>query len=255
MNTSDPALDITRDEELTPAVTRRICMPDTLVAPGAVIWDLDGTIMDSQEGILETMRHTLAEMGCAVPGPSDLFGWIGPPFPSSLRRFTSLDDVGIARAIEVYRDFYQARGTLMSTPFPGVLEIIRGLRADGVVQGLATSKPRTQALGMLEREGVLDVFVARGCASDDETRGTKYEVMSDAIAELAESGIPSDHLVMIGDRIHDFEAAAELGVTSIGVTWGYGNEDEWQHADHVVHTPEELRSLLPRNEAVSQQSL
>jgi phosphoglycolate phosphatase len=228
-----------------------MCVPVNQVSPRAVLWDLDGTIMDSQEGILATMRHTLIELGCEVPSPKDLFGWIGPPFPSSLRRWTTLDDQGVARAIEVYRDFYSSQGTLLSEPFPGVLEIIRSLHEHGVVQGLATSKPRTQALQMLERVGILDVFAALGCALDDETRGTKHEVMSDAIAELEGIGIPSNHLVMVGDRIHDFEAAAELGVASIGVTWGYGNEDEWQHANHLVHTPDELSSLLPGREVMT----
>ncbi len=216
----------------------------------AVLWDLDGTIMDSQAGILETMRHTLTQMGCDVPSPHDLFRWIGPPFPSSLRRWTNLDKGGVAQAIEVYRDFYEAQGTLMSKPFPGMLDILRSLRDQGIVQGLATSKPRTQALGMLERVGVLDFFSALGCASDDETRGTKSEVMSDAMAELALIGITSDQLVMVGDRIHDFEAATELGVPNIGVTWGYGNADEWAHADQIVSTPSELQSLLPTRHSV-----
>jgi len=216
----------------------------------AVVWDLDGTIMDSQAGILETMRHTLAGMGCEAPSPQELFGWIGPSFPSSLRRWTNLDEHGVAQAIEVYRDFYEAQGTLMSEPFPGVLDVLHSLRHQGVVQGLATSKPRTQALGMLERVGVLDFFSALGCAFDNETRGTKLEVMSDAMAELALIGITSDQLVMVGDRIHDFEAAAELGVESIGVAWGYGNADEWSKADHIVWTPSELQSLLPSRHSV-----
>lgn len=217
----------------------------------AVLWDLDGTIMDSQQGILETMRHTLREVGCEIPSPEKLFSWIGPPFPSSLRRNTDLDEAGVARAITVYREFYETHGTLLSTPFPGVLDILHSLHEKGVTQGLATSKPRTSALSMLERVGILHVFQAKGCASDDETRGTKTEVMTDAMAELRAIGIPSDNLVMIGDRIHDFEAATELGVTSIGVTWGYGNDEERAHATHVVSSPEELETLLHDDAVVS----
>lgn len=219
-------------------------------SPLVVLWDLDGTIMDSQEGILETMRHTLGELGCEIPAPEELFGWIGPPFPSSLRRWTHLDEDGVAQAIKVYREFYETEGTLLSRPFPGVPDIITTLREHGVVQGLATSKPRTSALSMLERVGILDVFAAKGCASDDETRGTKWEVMSDALAELRTIGITSDHIVMVGDRIHDFEAAAQLGVPSIGVTWGYGNDEERTHATSVVSSPEELYAVLVGSERV-----
>jgi phosphoglycolate phosphatase len=210
----------------------------------AVLWDLDGTIMDSQEGILATMRHTLSVMGCAIPHDDDLFGWIGPSFPTSLRRWTSLDDAGVAEASQVYGHYYAAKGAALASPFPGVVELIHSLHSSGVPLGLATSKPRTSALQMVESIGLLELFSARGCASDDETRGTKWEVMSDAMAELADLSILPNQMLMVGDRIHDFEAARQLGVPSVAVGWGYGKDLEWSHADYQVSEPDNLRELL-----------
>lgn len=209
-----------------------------------VLLDLDGTIMDSQEGILETMRHTLTTLGVVAPPSEELLTWIGPPFPLSLRRSTTLDESGIQRAIEEYRDHYIRVGSAMAEPFPGMVELIRELAGHGVVIALATSKPRTQALGMLDRLGLLGFFSATGCASDDETRGTKSEVIEDALAELVGRGLDPSGFVMVGDRIHDFEAAREHGLVSVAVEWGYGNEAEWAHADVTVETPNELRKLL-----------
>jgi phosphoglycolate phosphatase len=214
----------------------------------AILFDLDGTIMDSQEGILWTMEQTLTALECEVPDRGDLFRWIGPPFPSSLRRWTNLDDAGIELAVQLYRDLYDTTGSLMASPFPGMVELIEDLHHRGVVVGLATSKPRTAALRMLERLGIDKFFDARGCASDDETRGTKEEVISDALAELAPLGIGVSDLVMVGDRIHDFEAATALGMKSIAVTWGYGDEVERQEASIVADSVLHLALIIGNDE-------
>ena len=211
--------------------------------PG-VLLDLDGTIMDSQEGILQTMRHTLQAVGCDVPSDDELFPWIGPPFPSSLRRWTTLDDAGIERAVIEYRSYYDEVGEHLSRPFARMVELLHDFGDRGVTLALATSKPRSQALRMLERAGVLHRFSATGAASDDEKRGTKSEVIEDALGELAENGIDTSGFAMVGDRIHDIEAAREHGLIPVAVAWGYGNSSEWAHADHTVESPEQLRDFI-----------
>jgi len=221
-----------------------VVAPETTVPATGVLLDLDGTIMDSQEGILHTFRHTLEQVGCDVPADPDLSRWIGPSFPSSLRKWTDLDEQGIRRAIEIYGAHYLMVGEAMSRPFEGMVEMINELHACGITLGLATSKPRSQALQMLERVGIRDLFVATGCASDDEKRGTKSEVIADALNELAEKNINPSQFLMVGDRIHDIEAAREHNLISVAVTWGYGNREEWAHAHHTVSSPSELRALI-----------
>lgn len=206
----------------------------------AVLWDFDGTIMDSQAGILRSMRHSLEILGCEVP-PAEEFGkWVGPSFPKSLRNWTALDAAGVEEAGRIYKDHYEAYGAEEAEPFAGMTELVHALHQQGVPLGLATSKPCSTAFRQLKGIGLLDLFSARGCASDDETRGSKIEVMSDALEGLSHLSLKNSEIVMIGDRIHDFEASRELGVTCVAVQWGYGSPDEWAYADYQVSTPQEL---------------
>jgi phosphoglycolate phosphatase len=209
-----------------------------------VLWDLDGTIMDSKDGVLAAMRHTLTVMGCPIPADDDFAQWIGPQFPTSLRRWTSLDDEGVSEAVRVYGTHYDEHGSRAAQPFPGIPELILALHDRGILQALATSKPCDSAIPILRDIGLLDCFVARGCASADESWGTKPQVMGEAIAGLAKREVTTEQMVMIGDRIHDFEAAAELGVRSVAVRWGYGNPEEWVEADHQVGDAQELADFF-----------
>ena len=206
----------------------------------AVLWDFDGTIMDSQAGILRSMRHSLETLGCEVPPPTEFGKWVGPSFPKSLRNWTTLDAAGVEEAGRIYKDHYEAYGAHEAEPFPGLTELVHGLHEQGVPLGLATSKPCSTAFRQLASIGLLDFFLARGCASEDESRGSKIDVMSDALDGLSHLSLKRSEIVMIGDRIHDFEASRELGVTSVAVRWGYGSPDEWACADYQVSTPEEL---------------
>lgn len=210
----------------------------------AVLWDLDGTILDTKEGVLAAFRHTLISMDCAVLSDDELALWIGPPLPKSLRLHTSLDDAEVEEALRIYGEFYNSEGVAMTHAFPGVPELIRRLHDGGTLLGLATSKPCSAAFRLLESIGLLEMFVARGCADEDEKRGNKLEVMSDAIAGLAEGSLTPDQMVMVGDRIYDFDAAATLGVSSVAVGWGYGDAEERGKADHQVNTAAELAEFF-----------
>ena len=218
----------------------RFTISDSFIGP--IFWDLDGTIMDSLPGILETIEHTLGTLG--HPVPENLRRWAGPPFPHSLRTELKLSEDEIEVAVATYRDYYNHTGTFRSEPFAGVSEIITLGHRLGRHQATATSKPVSQAKEMLRRQGLLDAFHAIGAASDDEKRSAKSDVLHDALDELTRLGVSLDHAVMVGDRIHDFEAAAERGLPCIAVTWGYGSENEWAHATYVVDTPAQLSELL-----------
>lgn len=210
----------------------------------AVLWDFDGTIMDSQAGILKSMRHCLDALGCEAPPDKESGTWVGPPFPKSLESWTSLDVARIEEAVRIYKAHYEAFGAGDAHHFPGTTELVRALHQQGVSLGLATSKPCGTAFRQLTGIDLLDLFAARGCAAEDESSGSKIEVMTDAIEGLAHVSVGPSEMVMIGDRIHDFEASRELGVTCVAVRWGYGSADEWSHADYQVDTPEELAGFF-----------
>lgn len=215
----------------------------------AVLWDFDGTIMDSQAGILRSMRHSLESLGCEAPPDAEFGAWVGPPFPESLRNWTALDAAGVEEAGRIYKEHYNAFGADEAHPFSGMTELVQALHERGVPLGLATSKPCATAFRQLTGIDLLDLFAARGCAAEDESRGSKIEVMSDAIEGLSHLSVGPSEMVMIGDRIHDFEASRELGVTCVAVRWGYGNPDEWRQADYQVDSPAELAAFCHENVA------
>lgn len=198
--------------------------------------------MDSLPGILQTLDYTIKAVG--YEPPDNLRSWAGPPFPKSLRKHLRLGEAEIERAVEIYRTYYLEFGTHLSSPFEGIPELLRDANALGRPQATATSKPITQATEMLEREGLIDLFQVLGAADDAETRSDKVFVISDALEGLAARGYDTAGSVIVGDRIHDFEAAKEIGIPSIAATWGYGTPEEWAHADVVVNTVGELRSAL-----------
>lgn len=216
---------------------------------GPIIWDLDGTIMDSLPGILDPIANTLRTLGHDVP--DNLRHWAGPPFPYSLRTELGLDEEQVDSAVAAYRDYYNTTGTFLSHPFSEVVDIILLGRENGRVQATATSKPISQTVEMLKRHQLVDAFSVIGAASDDEKRSAKVEVLADALAGLAKQDISLDNAVMVGDRIHDFEAASQHELHSIAATWGYGTRSEWSHATYRAETPAHLGALLNLPRAVS----
>ena len=209
-----------------------------------VLLDLDGTLVDSAPGIVSTIAFTLEAMGRDVPPMSELLRWVGPPLPESFEQRGQMTAVEAAEAIRIYRTRYLDVGVYDAKLFDGVADLLRGLRAAGAHLAIATSKPTTPATIMLEHFTLSDHFDVIACAADDETRGLKAEVIEDALMGLRDQGLPTDSMVMVGDRIHDVEGAAHHGIDTIMVRWGYGGPAEWAQAHHVIDTPRQLHQAL-----------
>jgi phosphoglycolate phosphatase len=209
-----------------------------------VVLDLDGTLVDSAPGIVQSIAYTLREMGQPVPPIGELLRWVGPPLPESFRLFGKIPDSDVEKALAIYRERYLEVGAYDSKLFDGVGALLRDLTARNTALAIATSKPHTPAVLMLEHFTLAQHFDVIATAWDDETRGEKPLIVGDALEELARKGHDTTDIVMIGDRIHDVEGAKEHGLTSIIVGWGYGTGEEWGHADFVAHTPRQLRTLL-----------
>jgi len=187
--------------------------------PQLVIFDLDGTLTDSAQGIVSSFRHALSEIGAEIPG-GDLAGRIvGPPMHHTLREM-GLDDPDTA--IAVYRADYSTRGWAINSPFDGIPELLADLRAAGVRLAVATSKAEPTARRILEHFGLDGHFDVIAGASLDGVRATKAEVMAHALAQLAP--LP-ERVVMVGDRAHDVEGAAAHDIGTVVVDWGYGGAD------------------------------
>lgn len=210
-----------------------------------ILWDLDGTIIDSSEGIFASFAHTFEVNGLEIPTLEEMRACVGPPLTATFARFANGDDELAQRLLNSYRQFYvDNKAGLKAKLFPGVVETIAAARAAGATNSLATSKALsgTQLVG--EHFGFLDLFDFLGTASNDATRTSKIDVMTYALTCLGELGHDIENTVLVGDRIHDVEGARHHGVDVVLVKWGFGNEDEWAQADAAVSTPTELSEFL-----------
>lgn len=210
----------------------------------AVLWDLDGTIADSAPGIIDSMAKMFDTFGLPIPSYEELLSYVGPPILDTFRKNGLDDAVELDLAMQTYRDFYRESGEAKSVPYEGVLDLIRDLRAAGVPQSTATSKPESSATRILEHFGVAGELDFVTGATDDESRSAKRDVVAEALRRLGEAGADLSNVLMIGDRVHDVEGSAENGVPSCYVTWGYGRLGEEQGASVVATNAEELRACL-----------
>lgn len=185
-----------------------------------VIFDLDGTLTDSAEGIVASFRHALHTVGASVPDGDLVSRIVGPPMHVTLQQM-GLGEHADA-AIAAYRADYVSRGWSMNQPFTGIPALLADLQAAGVRLAVATSKAEPTAQRILAHFGLDGHFEVIAGAGSDGSRAAKADVVAHALEQLAP--VP-ERVVMIGDRSHDVEGAAVHGIGTIVVGWGYGRRD------------------------------
>ena len=212
-------------------------MPTTR-AP-VVVFDIDGTLLDSATGIVAGFQHALRSVGFAPPSEAALRADLGPPVDSI---FTALGLPAnrLVAAVQAYRAFYLRSGLQQSTPYPGVIELLQTLAGVRVPMGVATAKRTTLARAILDHHDLLGFFVAVSGTEDD--RITKTATLTHALVEL---GRPAPaRVAMVGDRASDVAAAVSCGVLPVAVSWGYGSPAELSANNPVLLShPAELLDL------------
>ncbi|MGP7960524.1 HAD hydrolase-like protein [Sanguibacter sp. A247] len=212
-----------------------------------ILLDLDGTLMDSAPGIIASVVHAFETHGLPVPSPDDLRRFVGPPIGTSFMThgFTSEN---VAEAIGTYRADFIPRGMWMNSVFDGVPELLSTLRASGRRLAVATSKPEPFARQLTAHFGLDEHLEAVfGATLDETSRATKAAVVGYALAELGvDPAAARSDAIMVGDRSHDVHGAAEHGLATIGVAWGYADPGELESAGAVAVAADvtALRSLL-----------
>lgn len=206
-----------------------------------ILFDLDGTLTDSGEGIINCTLPVLEHFGLPIPAREDMRFMVGPPLEYSFRRFGVPAD-RVWEAIEIYRKRYVTIGKYENFPYPGIEALLQKLRADGHRLLVATSKPETMAVDILTKFGLAPYFDRICGASLDASRGTKSQVIAYLLQETG--GV--DKPVMVGDTFYDVQGAAEHGIATIGVAWGYGEVADMVNAGAaaIADTPEHLYRLL-----------
>lgn len=208
-----------------------------------MIFDLDGTVWDSQEGIVGSLEHTFAAYGMAVPDRSVLAANLGPPLQQMLAELGIPAEL-VDEATLRYRERYVEWGAYQSSLYPGVLDAIDAITAAGHRLATATSKGEGPTHQMLEHFGIADRFEVIGAATMDATAITKEAVLARTLGGLG--GPEPAECWMVGDRSYDVTGAARFDIACIGVTWGYGSADELRTAGarHVIDRPDQLPPLV-----------
>lgn len=208
-----------------------------------VLFDIDGTLCDPGTSITESVQYALSRLGIEEPNLNALRRFVGPPLEHSFQEYYGLDDTQTKQAVAYYRDKFQAEGIKLYTAYNGIPELLQELSNLGKYLGVVTAKPDTYAGTVLETTGIRQYFDVIGARPFDEV--VKKEVtLAKVLAGLTPQQVSS--VVMIGDRMHDIEAASALHINSIGVLYGYGSEQELKGsgATHIVKNVDALRQLL-----------
>ncbi|MGO1627232.1 HAD hydrolase-like protein [Microbacterium sp.] len=211
-----------------------------------VLWDVDGVIADATAGIMPRVQQVLTELGRPVPTFEDLRAWIGPPMLESFQVRAGLDPDEAITAVGMYRELASRGGYATSVRlYDDIPELVREVSAAGVPISTASTKPENQVRAILEHYELLDAFTAvAGARSDAEINDTKAVVVGKALERLRAAGADTSSPVLIGDRHHDVDGAAEHDVPVVFATWGFGNPGEEAGSIASVDTPDELRELL-----------
>jgi len=209
----------------------------------AVLFDLDGTLLDSVDLILVSYRHTLEAHGIPIPEESAIRSGIGRPLEEQFARWLD-DEVEIARMIETYREHNLAIHDERVRAFPGVNEVVDELRARGTKLAIVTSKRREGTHRGLASLELADHFEMLVCWDDVERPKPHPEPVMRALKGLG--GVDPSHAVFVGDSTHDVRSGNAAGVHTAAVTWGVAPREELEQArpDSWVKDAKELASLL-----------
>lgn len=183
-----------------------------------IIFDLDGTLMDTALGVLESVRYTTRVMGYEAPGDEVMRSFIGPPIRQSLMRVYNLDEDEAARATEVFRNRYKDYDLLKATPYEGLMELLDEIKRNGYLIGVATLKREDYARSLLEHYHISD-FCDYICGSDFAGKMQKSDVLKQCLHLL---NLSPEQAVLVGDTASDGIGASNTGTDLIGVTYGFG---------------------------------
>ncbi|HEM2743045.1 TPA: HAD family hydrolase [Streptococcus suis] len=208
-----------------------------------ILFDLDGTLTDSGQGILNSVAYALEKMGIEEPDTANLNRFIGPPLYESFSRFYQLSPEDTQSAVDAFRVYFKEKGMFENQLYPEIIPLLEELRTAGKTLVIATSKPEIFAKQILEHFGIAHYFDVIAGASLDSSRISKADVIGYAINQL--EAFPNN-AVMIGDREHDIEGARRHQLPAIGVLYGYGSKQEFEKAGAtmIVETVQDLKRVL-----------
>ncbi|MCI5652171.1 MAG: HAD hydrolase-like protein [Ruminococcus bromii] len=209
-----------------------------------ILFDLDGTLTDSGEGVMKSVRFALDRMGFPDEPYSALRRFIGPPLHKSFMDFYGFPEEKAFEAVETMRVRYREKGVYENSLYPGMKEMLFHLKDAGAKLCVATSKPAYFTEIILKQHGIFDLFTHVVGANLDGTLTDKTEVIREVLRRIGDTS--GERIFMIGDRKFDMIGAKNCGIPGVGVYFGYAEPGELEQADaaYVVQTVAELEALL-----------
>ena len=215
-----------------------------------LLFDLDGTLTDSAEGIIKCVQYAAEKMGAEYKDAKELRVFVGPPLSESFQKVYGFSKDESQQAIAYYRERFKPIGMFENAVYDGIPELLRKMKENGKVNLIASSKPEEFVKTILEHFDIAKYFDIIVGASMDESRNTKEAVIEEALFQLKSTDqygqYSDDKCVMIGDRKYDIQGAKYFGLRNIGVSYGFAPEGELEEAgaDVIVDTVAELTETL-----------
>ncbi|MBS4015070.1 MAG: HAD hydrolase-like protein [Candidatus Latescibacteria bacterium] len=208
-----------------------------------LLFDLDGTLTDSKQGIINSIRYTLNKM--KLPENNiNLELMIGPPLSESFEKYYGLNNETARQAVAVYREYYAVKGIFENEVYPGIPELLHKLKNNNKTLACVTSKAAFYAEQILEHFNLNPYFTRLVGSNMDLTCTHKIELIKLALSHFPQNS--NSDFIMIGDRADDIIGAKHNKIASIGILYGYGSREEInkEQPDYCVDTVEEIRNIF-----------
>ena len=205
-----------------------------------VLFDLDGTLVDSSEGIINAVKETLINLKLEILPDEEIKSCIGLPIGEPLGKKYGWGDAEKKAFYDLFRPIYKNKYLFQCDPFPGIVPLLSDLKESGHLVGIATNKRKDSTellLRHLEMADLFDIMVAQ----DQKQIRDKSDMILDALGVMR---VCKEDSVLVGDSVSDLEAAEKAGICFIGVRYGFGFRESEGKGNKLVNTVEELRALL-----------
>ena len=209
-----------------------------------LFFDLDGTLTNSEEGIIRSLEYSFECLGEDKPPYEFLRKFIGPPLKVSFSEFMNFDEEKTKKAIEKYRERYVVTGIFENAPYDGIIDLLKELKKCGFLLAIATTKPEHMAKTVTDHFGLSEYFeTVSGAVGENDT---KENVIRKACARMTISESDWENILMIGDRKYDITGAHSCGIKCVGVEYGFAPDGEFEEygADYICATVNDLRNFL-----------
>lgn len=208
-----------------------------------LLFDLDGTLTDSAEGVIRSLQHMQEKMGMEKWEDAALRFAVGPPLMKTFTEDFGMDAQTAERALVLFRERYTTVGLFENQVYPGIEEMLAALQAKGKRMAVATSKKEETAVRILEHFGIAKYFEVIGGDNRAAGRDNKAKVIAYVLEEMQAD---LQEVIMVGDRKFDVEGAHAIGIPCIAVEYGYGDRAEFEAcgADVIAATAEAVAELF-----------